>query len=96
MFRTRVDTIPNKIPYLSVPQELKRKWADRLAAVEPPRVGLVWAGRKENPKDSLRSVRLEKFSPCSMLPTLGSLQPSKGGGRGTNRGNGIQTDRLHG
>ncbi len=63
MFRTRVDTIPNRIPYLPVPEELRRKWADRLAAVEPPRVGLVWAGRKDNPKDSVRSVRLEKFFP---------------------------------
>src|SRR5207249_2409835 len=79
----RVDTIPNKIPYLSVPEELKRKWAGRLAAVEPPRVGLVWAGRKENPKDSLRSVRLEKFSP--LLDVTGirffSLQKGEAAGQ---------------
>ena len=83
VFRTRVDTIPNKIPYLPVPEELKRKWADRLAAVEPPRVGLAWAGRKENPKDSLRSVRLEKFSP--LLDVAGirffSLQKGEAAGQ---------------
>ncbi len=78
MFRTRVDTIPNKIPYLSVPEELKRKWADRLAAVQPPRVGLVWAGRKENPKDSLRSVRLEKFSPLLDVTGVRFLSLQKG------------------
>jgi len=78
MFRTRVDTIPNKIPYLSIPQELKRKWADRLAAVEPPRVGLAWAGRKENPKDSLRSVRLEKFSPLLDVTGIRFLSLQKG------------------
>lgn len=83
MFRTRVDTIPSKIPYLPVPEELRRKWAARLAAVAPPRVGLAWAGRKENPKDSVRSVRLEKFSP--LLDVAGirffSLQKGEAAGQ---------------
>jgi hypothetical protein len=78
LFRTRVDTIPNKIPYLSVPEGLKRKWADRLAAVGPPRVGLVWAGRKNNPKDPLRSVRLEKFSPLLDISGIEFFSLQKG------------------
>src|SRR5438094_7982709 len=69
LFRTRVDTIPNRIPYLPVPEDLKRKWADRLAAAKRPRVGLVWAGRNDYPKDALRSVRLEKFP--SLLDIVG-------------------------
>ncbi|HEX9193380.1 MAG TPA: glycosyltransferase family 9 protein, partial [Burkholderiales bacterium] len=52
--------------------------ADRLAAVEPPRVGLAWAGRKENPKDSLRSVRLEKFSPLLDVTGIRFLSLQKG------------------
>ena len=31
MFKARVESIPNKIPYLHVPDELRRKWAERLA-----------------------------------------------------------------
>jgi len=62
MFKTRVESIPNKIPYLHVPDELRRKWAEKLAGLATPRVGLAWAGRKDHPKDALRSIRLEKLS----------------------------------
>jgi Tfp pilus assembly protein PilF len=67
LFKTRVDTIPNRVPYISVPSELRQRWADRLSAVASPRVGMVWAGRRDNPKDVLRSIRLEKLS--SLLKT---------------------------
>ena len=56
MFKTRVESIPNKIPYLHVPDELRRKWAEKLAGLATPRVGLAWAGRKDHPKDALRST----------------------------------------
>src|SRR6266853_1763529 len=62
MFKTRVESIPNKVPYLHVPDELRRKWAEKLAGLATPRVGLAWAGRKDHPKDALRSIRLEKLS----------------------------------
>jgi len=78
LFRTRVDTIPNRIPYLPVPEDLKRKWADRLAAAKRPRVGLVWAGRKDYPKDALRSVRLEKFLPLLDIAGIDFFSLQKG------------------
>src|SRR5713101_2024751 len=61
-FKTRVESIPNKIPYLRVPDQLRRRWAEKLAGVATPRVGLVWAGRKDHPQDALRSIRLERLS----------------------------------
>jgi tetratricopeptide (TPR) repeat protein len=78
LFKTRVDTIPREVPYLTVPEELKRKWADRLAAVGSPRVGLAWAGRRDNPKDSQRSIRLEEFSPLLDVPGIKFFSLQKG------------------
>jgi tetratricopeptide (TPR) repeat protein len=80
IFRTRIDTIPDRVPYLAVPVELRRKWADRLAVVASPRVGFAWAGRKDNPKDSLRSIWLGKFFPLFEIAGIKffSLQKDEG------------------
>jgi Flp pilus assembly protein TadD len=43
IFSTRIDTIPAQVPYLQIPDGLRRKWAARLADHAAPRVGLVWA-----------------------------------------------------
>jgi Tfp pilus assembly protein PilF len=77
-FRTRVDTIPNQVPYLTVPVELGRKWAARVAAVKSPRVGLAWAGKSDHPNDPIRSVRLEEFSRMFALPGLSFFSLQKG------------------
>jgi tetratricopeptide (TPR) repeat protein len=77
-FGTRVETIPGKVPYLAVPAELKRKWAARLADVAPPRVGLVWAGRKDYPKDALRSLPLRELAPLFAVPGVRFVNLQKG------------------
>ncbi len=77
-FGTRVQTIPGKVPYLAVPAELKRKWAARLADVALPRVGLVWAGRKDYPKDALRSVPLGELAPLFAVPGIRFVNLQKG------------------
>jgi tetratricopeptide (TPR) repeat protein len=78
-FGTRVETIPGGVPYLPVPAELKRKWAARLADVAPPRVGLVWAGRKDYPKDALRSLPLRELAPLFAVPGVRFVNLQKGG-----------------
>ncbi len=78
MFKTRVDAIPNRVPYLLVPEQLKRKWASRFVGVARPRVGLVWAGRKDYPKDALRSIRLEKFSSLFGIGGMSFVNLQKG------------------
>jgi Flp pilus assembly protein TadD len=78
LFKTRVETIPGKVPYSTIPEALRRKWADRVGAVKQPRVGLVWAGRSDYPKDALRSVRLEKFSPLFEVPGINFVNLQKG------------------
>ncbi len=77
-FGTRVETIPGKAPYLAVPAELKHKWAARMSDVAPPRVGLVWAGRKDYPKDALRSLPLRELAPLFALPGIRFVNLQKG------------------
>jgi hypothetical protein len=78
MFKTRVESIPNEIPYLHVPDQLRKKWAEKLAALARPRVGLVWAGRKDHPQDALRSIRLEKLSPLFGVAGVNFINLQKG------------------
>jgi tetratricopeptide (TPR) repeat protein len=44
VFKTNLTTIPNAVPYLSVPPEALNAWAGRMAATAGLRVGIVWAG----------------------------------------------------
>jgi tetratricopeptide (TPR) repeat protein len=68
-FRTRLDTIPCDIPYLSAPAEKAAAWRGRLGEHIKPRIGLVWAGnpRKELPHihrlDHERSLALDQLAP---------------------------------
>ena len=78
MFETRVESIPNEIPYLHVPDQLRKKWAERLADLATPRVGLAWAGRKDHPKDALRSIRLERLSPLFCVAGVNFVNLQKG------------------
>jgi tetratricopeptide (TPR) repeat protein len=44
VFKTNLKTIPDRVPYLSVPAEAQAAWGGRIATAPGLRVGLVWAG----------------------------------------------------
>ena len=44
LFATDLETIPAATPYLTAEERLVRLWADRLAALPHPRIGLCWRG----------------------------------------------------
>ena len=64
-FETRIDTIPAKIPYLSVPQVVKTHWGDRIARCSGGRlkIGIAWAGRNTHQQDARRSIAFEQLAP---------------------------------
>jgi tetratricopeptide (TPR) repeat protein len=64
-FKTRVDTIPAGVPYLSPPRSSVEKWKSRIPPATVPRIGVVWAGNPKHGNDSNRSVGLR-----AMLPLL--------------------------
>jgi Flp pilus assembly protein TadD len=75
-FGAHAGTIPRAVPYLAVPQPLREYWAQKLAAVRRPRVGLVWAGGAKYARDALRSLSLAQFAPLLAVsgPGFVSLQ----------------------
>jgi Tfp pilus assembly protein PilF len=68
IFKTKIDSIPNEIPYLSVDSQKRLAWQAKLGPKTKPRIGIVWAGgfRPNNPElhlvNNRRNVQLQKFS----------------------------------
>lgn len=60
---TRVDTIPAKVPYLSVRPGISERWRRRLAELPGLRVGLTWAGSPSHVNDFRRSLELGALKP---------------------------------
>ena len=94
-FGTRLDTIPRTVPYLHVPAESSRSWADRLARIDRPRVGLVWAGGAILAEDQRRSIGLDQFARLLQVPGASFVSLQKGAARAQLRqlGQGI-VDRM--
>jgi len=79
-FGTRVDTIPREVPYIRVPDDLKNQWAEKFHTVAPRCVGIAWAGTRLNPKNAVRSIRLEQFAALFGIPGLSFVSLQKGDG----------------
>lgn len=65
LFRTQLDTIPPRVPYLQADPVRIAHWRDRLAAALPTgvkRVGLAWTGRPTHPNDRRRSMPLAQLA----------------------------------
>lgn len=69
IFKTTVDTIPCRIPYLYAEPDRTEYWK-RKTAGNFFKVGLVWAGNPDNPDDSFRSVNLKYFEPLFAVPEI--------------------------
>ena len=73
LFGTTLETIPNKIPYLSVPKELIQK--HKLPSVPFKRVGVVWAGQRRTDPDLIavdqrRSIDYKDFETIIGTPNI--------------------------
>ena len=58
-FKTEIETIPNKTPYLSACGNNKRLWKSRLSPKTKPRIGIVWQGNPAHMNDNKRSIDLK-------------------------------------
>lgn len=68
-FKTTLDSIPAKTPYLFAPTERTHHWATALSAHHRPRVGLVWAGNPKFLSDFNRSAPLRLLLPLQSVKT---------------------------
>jgi hypothetical protein len=66
---TRLETIPDAIPYLAAPAERVAYWRDRLPA-GIPRAGFVWSGQPSHKNDSNRSIALSRFAALFRNPLI--------------------------
>jgi Flp pilus assembly protein TadD len=78
LFGTRGNTIPNQVPYLSVPDELREKWRLRLAELSGLKVGLVWAGSTQYGRDAVRSLALGELAPLFGVAGVSFVSLQKG------------------
>lgn len=60
-FNTTIDTIPHRDPYLTVPDELKRQWADKLGPKNKKRIGILWSPNKVAFISRFRKIELEQL-----------------------------------
>ena len=68
LFETRLETIPNQVPYLAVEPQRVQIWRRRLSPNERFKVGLVWAGTASHPNNQNRSFTPDQFAPLEGIP----------------------------
>ena len=81
IFKTTLATIPNKVPYLTIPTNLVTFWAARLAQHKGLKVGMVWAGNPAKNNDSLRSIDFAHLAPMLTIPDICFVSLQKGPAR---------------
>lgn len=62
LFQTKLDTIPNRTPYLKADPSRVEHWRqrfDRDLPIGVKRIGIAWTGRPTHPNDRRRSIPLE-------------------------------------
>jgi tetratricopeptide (TPR) repeat protein len=69
-FKTTLDTIPGRVPYLIVPEEAQRAADDLEWPSQTLRVGLVWSGNPQCTEDQIRSMPLSCIQPLLELEGL--------------------------
>jgi tetratricopeptide (TPR) repeat protein len=67
-FATGLDSIPADVPYLRADETRVARWRARLAGLNAPRVGLVWAGNPAHKNDRNRSLALHRLAGLLAVP----------------------------
>jgi hypothetical protein len=62
LFGTDLQSIPDTVPYLTVPQASLSLWRQKLGPRAGPRVGIAWSGNPKHRDDARRSIPFEIFA----------------------------------
>jgi FkbM family methyltransferase len=63
VFATELSSIPADVPYLDLERDSVERWSQRVRGDEVLKVGLVWAGSPDHPRDRYRSIPLQMLAP---------------------------------
>ena len=77
---TTTETVPQNVPYLSVPVDRIADWRNRLQVRSGMRIGIVWQGNTSYLDDRQRSFSLQKYGPLAQLPGVQLISLQKGSG----------------
>lgn len=75
---SRLDNLPNRTPYISIPEPPRTRWKDRLAGLPGLKVGLAWGGNRLLAKDAQRSIPLLAFQPLFAISGIAWINLQKG------------------
>lgn len=77
--QARPDRIFAPIPYLRTDAERVKTWGQRLNQYPAMlKVGIVWAGSEQNPRDASRSMKLADFAPLTCVEGIRLFSLQKG------------------
>ncbi len=80
LFRTSLGSIPRKVPYLRVEEQLADHWQQRLSHVQGLKVGIAWQGNPRDIGDAARSLPLAEFQPLGFVPNVSFISLQQGQG----------------
>jgi hypothetical protein len=84
IFKTTINTIPVKIPYLYADENKKSIWKQKIKKNRKINVGLIWSGgfREDMPEtwdvNSRRNIELDLLKPISDIPNINLYSVQKG------------------
>jgi Flp pilus assembly protein TadD len=78
LFNTSQVTIPDAVPYLAVPEEMRRKWRIRFNRIPGLKAGLVWGGNRAHSNNTIRSIPLSSFAPVAVIKGIQLVSLQKG------------------
>src|SRR5262249_16338489 len=65
-FKTTIESIPGRVPYITVPKDAIEQWNSKLSA-QNLKVGIAWAGNPDFSKDRDRSILLNNILPVTRI-----------------------------
>jgi Flp pilus assembly protein TadD len=80
VFQTTLETIPNKVPYLTGAPDLVKGWKQGLDGTGKFRVGIAWQGNPKYAEDRHRSIPLHHFGKLAKVPGVRLISLQKGPG----------------
>src|SRR5207248_1279847 len=80
IFRTNLETIPAKVPYLAAYPRLMEQWRQALAPYSGFKIGIAWQGNPGFQGDPFRSIPLTHFARLARVEGVCLINLQKGPG----------------